>query len=116
MSNTNIANRITIVADSLGKKGSPMSEELRRIAQYLSSGDDSIMHDMPYNPMIQPFAKITEAPPKDDRETHTTSVTFKVPEGVSEAEIMHAIMNSVKDLGVDIDGFSWKKSETKGKN
>lgn len=117
------ANQISEVAKRLEARQNPAASELHRIAQYLSDmeGQASTMpfsmdDGMIPHPMIQPFAQIKQVEPSDDREVHKAGVTFKAPKGVSEADIMHAIMDSVRDLGVEIDGFTWQRSESKSKH
>lgn len=119
------AKQIEEVAARLESRGHQSAPELRKIAQYIH---DMSMGDMgsgpvPYqmeggapNPIIQPFAQIKQVEPSDDREVHKAGVTFKAPKGVSEADIMHVMMDSVRDLGVEIDGFTWQRSESKSKN
>ena len=117
------ANQISEVASRLEARQNSVAPELRRIAQYL--GDlESKVSAMPFgmdggpapHPIIQPFAQMKQIEPTDDREVHKAGVTFKAPKGVSEAEIMHTIIDSVRDLGVEIDGFTWQRSESKTKH
>jgi hypothetical protein len=117
------ANQISEVAKRLEARQNSAAPELRRIAQYLNDLEGQVSA-MPFgmdggmapHPMIQPFAQIKQVEPADDREVHKAGVTFKAPKGVSEADIMHAIMDSVRDLGVEIDGFTWQRSESKAKH
>jgi hypothetical protein len=98
--------------------GSETVEQLKKIAQYLTPSSPVPSFDYAGggpNPNIQPFAQIKQVEPTDDREVHKAGVTFKAPKDVSESDIMHAIMSAVRDLGVEIDGFTWQRSELKQK-
>ena len=118
---TTAAKQIEAVAKSLAARGHKSAPELLKIAQYV---DDMAFQppQAPYNieggpsPVIQPFAQIKQVEPSDSRETHKAGVTFKAPKEVSEADIMHAMMNAMRDLGVEIDGFTWQRSDSKSKN
>jgi hypothetical protein len=116
------ANQISEVASRLESRQNSTAPELRRIAQYLNdmasqapAASLGLDGSPAPHPIIQPFARIKQVETNDDREVHKAGVTFKAPKGVSEAEIMHAIMDSVRDLGVEIDGFTWQRSESKSK-
>ncbi len=119
------AKQIEDVAARLESRGHKSAPELRKIAQYINQmgmGDMEVgaapysMEGGAPNPIIQPFAQIKQIEPNDDREVHKAGVTFKAPKGVPEADIMHVMMDSVRDLGVEIDGFTWQRSESKSKN
>jgi len=125
------------VAIKLESVKHPRANEVRRIAQYFGdlsqstnmSGDggfNSPIQNMAseepetkspesLNPNVSSFVKMRpgEEPVVDDRKTHTCTVIFKAPDGVSEADMMNYILGIGGELGVDVESFKWSKSEAK---
>lgn len=125
------------VAAKMETIGHPRANEIKRIAQYMpglpstnlggvspfvqqmASGaeDEEVSMEQPsasFNPGISSFVKMRpgEEPVVDDRKTHTCTVVFKAPDGVSEADMMNYILGIGKELGVDVGSFKWSKSDT----
>lgn len=67
------------------------------------------------HPDIEPFVnmKVDTQPQVDDRAIHTLTLTLRAPREISEAEMMNYMLGMGEELGVDIDGFKWQKSEPK---
>lgn len=124
------------VANKLELVGHPRTNELRRIAQFFGDmGQSTNMMGggapMPYqtmaseepegptpdslNPNVSSYVKMRpgEEPEVDTRKTHTCTVMFKAPEGVSEADMMNYILGIGAELGVDVETFKWSKSDAK---
>lgn len=126
------------IAGKLESMNHPRAKELRRIAQFFGdsgqstnmaggglnpsfqnmadSGDTDESEDASsMNPGISSFVKMRpgEEPVVDDRKTHTCTVIFKAPDGVSEADMMNYILGIGDQLGVDVESFKWSKSEAK---
>lgn len=125
------------VAAKMEFVGHPRANEIRRIAQYMggmpptnmsgmnpaiqqmASGaeEDEMSMEQPtpsFNPGVSSFVKMRpgEEPVVDDRKTHTCTVVFKAPDGISEADMMNYILGIGKELGVDVGSFKWSKSDT----
>lgn len=127
------------VAAKMEFVGHPRADEIKRIAQYIggmppttnlsginpafqqmASGaeDDEMSMEQPqknsFNPGVSSFVKMRpgEEPVVDDRKTHTCTVVFKAPDGISEADMMNYILGIGKELGVDVGSFKWSKSDT----
>lgn len=118
------ANEIIRVAERLEKRGHELAPELRKIAQYMMTdpmvGEQPMMGEQfqpsaggAFHPLIQPFAQMKEVVPVDDRDIHTCSITFKLPKGVSQADIMRMILQNCEDMGAEADGFQWQRKESK---
>jgi len=121
------------VANRLAAANHPRSNDIMRIAQYFgnfmpnqqpmaTSQFASEEPDMDMeseaeslNPGISSYVKMRpgEEPVVDDRKTHTCTVIFKAPDGVTEAEMMNYILGIGQELGVDVESFKWSKSEAK---
>ncbi len=124
------------VANKLELVGHPRTNELRRIAQFFGDmGQSTNMmgggSSMPYqtmaseepetstpdslNPNVSSYVRMRpgEEPEVDNRKTHTCTVMFKAPEGVSEADMMNYILGIGAELGVDVETFKWSKSDAK---
>jgi hypothetical protein len=129
------------IASKLESINHPRAKELRRIAQFFGDtgqstnmaggsggynpsfqnmadeGDtaDEGEQESSMNPGISSFVKMRpgEEPVVDDRKTHTCTVIFKAPDGVSEADMMNYILGIGDQLGVDVESFKWSKSEAK---
>lgn len=123
------------VASKMESIGHPRAKEIHRIAQYLggvpaptnigglnssfqqmAGGAEDEMSMEPkesLNPGISSFVKMRpgEEPVVDDRKTHTCTVVFKAPDGISEADMMNYILGIGKELGVDVGSFKWSKSD-----
>ena len=123
------------VAIKMESVGHPRTDEINRIAQYLggmpstnmgagmnpsfqqmASEEDEMSMEPPkesLNPGISSFVKMRpgEEPVVDDRKTHTCTVVFKAPDGISEADMMNYILGIGKELGVDVGSFKWSKSD-----
>lgn len=126
------------VASKMESIGHPRANEIHRIAQYLggvptpanmgggglnpsfqqmageTEEDEMSMEPKEsLNPGISSFVKMRpgEEPVVDDRKTHTCTVVFKAPDGISEADMMNYILGIGKELGVDVGSFKWSKSD-----
>lgn len=134
---TEIKKDMERVAAKMEFVGHPRANEIRRIAQYMggmpptnmsgmnpaiqqmASGaeEDEMSMEQPtpsFNPGVSSFVKMRpgEEPVVDDRKTHTCTVVFKAPDGISEADMMNYILGIGKELGVDVGSFKWSKSDT----
>lgn len=134
---TEIKKDMERVAAKMEFAGHPRANEIRRIAQYMggihptnmsgmnpaiqqmASGaeEDEMSMEQPtpsFNPGVSSFVKMRpgEEPVVDDRKTHTCTVVFKAPDGISEADMMNYILGIGKELGVDVGSFKWSKSDT----
>lgn len=130
------------VANKLVAMRHPRANEIVRIAQFFGQhggGGTNIGHDGSQmfqgmadeadmdmdmeaapeggglNSGISSYVKMKpgEEPVVDDRKTHTCTVIFKAPDGVSEADMMNYILGIGGELGVDVESFKWSKSEAK---
>jgi len=128
------------IAAKLTQANHPRSAELTRIAQYFGdmsalagstnladggygasvqtmsgAGDAGETSKENLNPGISSYVKMRpgEEPMVDDRKTHTCTVIFKAPDGVSESDMMNYILGIGQELGVDVESFKWSKAEVK---
>jgi hypothetical protein len=132
---TEMKDGVERVASKMESIGHPRANEIHRIAQYLggvptptnmggfnpsfqqmAGGTEDEMSMEPkesLNPGISSFVKMRpgEEPQVDDRKTHTCTVVFKAPDGISEADMMNYILGIGKELGVDVGSFKWSKSD-----
>jgi hypothetical protein len=70
------------------------------------------MEDTSVNPMIQSFVNKAKIKQTDGGDTvHTFSVSFKAQDKVSEAKVMESVLAICEDNGIDIEKFSWQKSQ-----
>jgi hypothetical protein len=89
-----------------------MNQDFNPMFQQMASGDAGAPEES-LNPGISSFVKMKpgEEPVVDDRKTHTCTVVFKAPDGVSEADMMNYILGIGQELGVDVGSFKWSKSD-----
>lgn len=102
-------------ANKLLTKGNPAGAILQRLAQSSPSVSVTPMRDERPEaefseagepPKIESFVK-HEQPVSDHTQTHTASVGFSAPEGVSEADIMEYILDIRNALNVKVESFKW---------
>jgi hypothetical protein len=118
------------VANRLANMNHPRSADITRIAQYFgnmmpmqtiptsqfaSEEEEEAPESAGLNPGISSYVKPRQDGEQtvDNRKTHTCTVIFKAPDGVTEAEMMNYILGIGQELGVDVESFKWSKSEAK---
>ena len=116
------ANEIVRIAQFFGQYGgggTNIGHDGSQMFQSMADESGADMETTPegdaLNPGISSYVKMKagEEPVVDDRKTHTCTVIFKAPDGVSEADMMNYILGIGGELGVDVESFKWSKSEAR---
>lgn len=73
------------------------------------------MVDNTVNPAIESFVNRAKVKPvsSDTDTVHTFSVSFKAKDKVSESKVMEGVLAICDENGIDIEKFSWQKSQDK---
>ncbi len=71
------------------------------------------MVDTTVNPAIESFVNRAKVKQVDSDTVHTFSVSFKAQDKVSESKVMEGVLAICDENGIDIEKFSWQKSQDK---
>jgi hypothetical protein len=71
------------------------------------------MVDSTVNPAIESFVNRAKVKQVDSDTVHTFSVSFKAQDKVSESKVMEGVLAICDENGIDIEKFSWQKSQDK---
>jgi hypothetical protein len=75
--------------------------------------NEANMVDTSVNPAIESFVNRANVKQVNMDTVHTFSVSFKAKDKVSESKVMEGVLAICDENGIDIEKFSWQKSQDK---
>ena len=100
------------LAERIASKGNlNASAHILRMAQAVGDMPSDNFDEAGSVPPIESYVKHNQ--PSHPVQTHTATVAFAAPHGVSEADIMEYILGIADALGVKVESFKWSVQESK---